>query len=451
MRFFRVNGAPAVMMRVARLPGPTRLRTAREVAGRGLEELRARPPGRHPLSDLSDESVRLARTAGRSAASGAPSPSAGSCWCSRSRCGRPAPCIMVLASAVVAVAGTTLGLYLLGIPANLLTLAGLGMGVGILVQDGLIVVDRLRTAPDTPEGRAAAGRKITPAVLGSTLTTAVVLFPFLYLQGDARAAFMPFAAAFSMALGFSIITSVVMIPAIGAGHRDRVVRWPRLRRSYLHIVIRLLRWRWTTITVTVLLLAGLGYVFAAKVPRSSFAGWWNQRTTLSARVDFPSGSDPASVDQSVKDLERIVVGRNGVENVQAQGDADGGFVVVTFDDDAAFTAIPLQMQEEVTQRAVLIGGASVSVSGRGPGFFNGGGSASLATFRVKILGYSFAGVEQLALDLKARLERIPRVKSVDINAAGFWFGRSGPAMSRWFPIAPPWRATDSMRPSSPRR
>jgi HAE1 family hydrophobic/amphiphilic exporter-1 len=335
----------------------------------------------------------------------------------------PRAVMMVVASAVVAVAGTTLGLYLLGIPANLLTLAGLGMGVGILVQDGLIVVDRLRTAPDTPEGRAAAGKKITPAVLGSTLTTAVVLFPFLYLQGDARAAFMPFAAAFSMALGFSIVTSVVMIPAIGTGHRDSVVRWPRLRRFYLHIVIGLLRWRWATITVTVLLLAGLGYVFAVKVPRSSFAGWWNQRTTLSARVDFPSGSDPASVDQSVKDLERIVVGRSGVENVQAQGDADGGFVVVTFEDAAAFTAIPLQMQEEVTQRAVLIGGASVSVSGRGPGFYNGGGSASLATFRVKILGYSFAGVEQLALDLKARLERIPRVKSVDINAAGFWFGR----------------------------
>ena len=57
----------------------------------------------------------------------------------------------MLASAAVAIAGTALGLYLLEIPANLLTLAGLGMGIGILVQNGLVVVDRLRTAPDTPE------------------------------------------------------------------------------------------------------------------------------------------------------------------------------------------------------------------------------------------------------------------------------------------------------------
>jgi multidrug efflux pump subunit AcrB len=37
-----------------------------------------------------------------------------------------------------------------------------------------------------------------------------------------------------------------------------------------------------------------------------------------------------------------------------------------------------------------------------------------------VLGYSFSGVEQLATDLKRRLERIPRVKDVDINAASFW-------------------------------
>lgn len=420
-RFFRVNGEPAVMMRVARLPGADAIRTAREVRA-VLEDLRPGLPAGIRFQIMSDESVRLGEQLGDLGQRGAIA-LAGVLLVLAIALRAPRAVLLVLGSAAAAVGGTTLGLYLLGIPANLLTLAGLGMGVGILVQNGLVVVDRLRTAPDTPEGRAQAGRRITPAVLGSTLTTAVVLFPFLYLQGDARAAFMPFAAAFSMALGWSIITSVIMIPALGAGHGVHQVRWPRLRRFYLRLVIALLRWRWTTISITLLILAGLGWVFAVKVPRSSFAGWYNQRTTLSARVDFPSGSDPASVDQSVKDLERIVVGRNGVENVQAQGDADGGFVVVTFDDAAAYTAIPLQMQEEVTQRAVLIGGASVSVSGRGPGFYNGGGSASLATFRVKILGYSFAGVEQLALDLKARLERIPRVKSVDINAAGFWFGR----------------------------
>jgi multidrug efflux pump subunit AcrB len=93
-----------------------------------------------------------------------------------------------------------------------------------------------------------------------------------------------------------------------------------------------------------------------------------------------------------------------------------------FNDRAARSVLPYQMQEELIQRAALIGGAAVTVRGFGPGFASGGASGALQSFRIKLLGYSFSGVERLARDLKARLERIPRVRSVDINAAGFWFG-----------------------------
>ena len=136
---------------------------------------------------------------------------------------------LVMASAAVAVAGTALGLFLLGIPANLLTLAGLGMGIGILVHNGVIVVSRLGTQPDTPDGRAIAARRILPAVVGSTMTTGIVLLPFLYLQGDARAAFVPFAAAFALALGWSVVSAVLLVPALGQGHGVRQAHWPRAR------------------------------------------------------------------------------------------------------------------------------------------------------------------------------------------------------------------------------
>src|SRR5690606_25250555 len=72
---------------------------------------------------------------------------------------------LVMGSAAVAIAGTALGLYLLEIPANMLTLAGLGMGIGVLVQNGLVVVERLRSAPDTMEGRAQVASRMMPAVV----------------------------------------------------------------------------------------------------------------------------------------------------------------------------------------------------------------------------------------------------------------------------------------------
>src|SRR5262249_22143975 len=156
-----------------------------------------------------------------------------------------------------------LGLYILEIPANMLTLAGLGMGIGILVQNGIIVVERLREEEDTDEGRARAGERMTPAVIGATLTTAVVLFPFLYLQGDARAAFVPFASAFTMAMGCSVIASLVMVPALAKGH-GHAARWVRGKKFYSTILKRTMRWRWSTILVTTAVLAVLTWGFTKK-------------------------------------------------------------------------------------------------------------------------------------------------------------------------------------------
>ncbi|MEO6068354.1 MAG: hypothetical protein ABJB33_04145 [Gemmatimonadota bacterium] len=51
----------------------------------------------------------------------------------------------------------------------------------------------------------------------------------------------------------------------------------------------------------------------------------------------------------------------------------------------------------------------------------GSGGGSFQSFCIKILGYSYGGVETLAKDLQGRLMNIPRVRSVDINAGSFYW------------------------------
>lgn len=415
-RFSRLNGVPAVGLDITRLPGADAIQTAARVRT-AVAELSPYLPTGVTMRLESDESVELRKQLHDLVVRGAIAFLAVTIVLLIGM-RRIRPVLLVMGSAAIAIAGTALGLYLLNIPANLLTLAGLGMGIGILVQDGVVVVDRLRRVPNTPEARAAAGSRISRAVLGSTLTTVVVLFPFLYLQGNARAAFVPFAAAFALGLIWSVFSSVIMIPAVGVGSGAEIA-WPKLDRFYLATLAPLLRWRRLTITLVVMTLAVVGWGFVKRVPKSSFGNWYGQRTSLAVFVTFPRGSDPESLDHSMAEFEHIAVGREGVEKVEARGFGSNARVEVTFTKDAALSALPLQMQEEMTERAVLIGGASVSVQGRGPGFYNGGGSSSVA-FRIKLLGYSFAGVERLANDLKQRLEGISRVRNVNINAASYW-------------------------------
>ncbi len=330
---------------------------------------------------------------------------------------------LVMGSAALAIAGTALGLYLLEIPANLLTLAGLGMGIGVLVQNGLVIVERLRSAPDTAEGRAAVAGRMVPAVLGATLTTAVVLFPFLYLQGNARAAFFPFAAAFTLALFCSIVSATVMVPALAHGHGLAEAHWPRAQRAYAWMVRKTLRWRWITIAMAVSAITVLTWGFVKKVPRFAFGNFGGQRTTLQVSISFPRGSDPASLDAAMREMESIVVGREGVEEVIAntRGPSAAGMFVL-FRREYDNSAIPLQMQEELTARAVFIGGASISVQGQGQGFSSGGGMGTMSTFRIRVTGFSYAAVQQLAEDIRGRLERIARVRNAVVTSGSFFGG-----------------------------
>jgi multidrug efflux pump subunit AcrB len=418
--FYRINGLPAVSLDVSRLAAADAIQTAARVRALVAELQSVVPPGvRLRVED--DESIELGKQLTDLVRRGLiAAVSVALVLLLALRNVRATG--LVLASAAVAIACTALGLYLLEIPANLLTLAGLGMGIGVLVQNGLVVMERLRTAPDTPEGRAEAGRKIMPAVLGSTLTTGVVLLPFLYLQGNARAAFVPFAAAFALALGSSVVSSLVMVPALGAGHGVARGGWPRLDRAYRWVLVRLLRWRWATVALTTAALGVLTWGFINKVPRYNWGDWFGQRTTLSASLGFPRGSDPVSLDLGMRDFERLVVGVPGVEQVVTMAFGDRAYMQVLFEKAAGLGPLPGQLQEALTQRAVLIGGASVSVQGSGPGFNSGYGGGGSVSYRIKLLGYSFDGVERLALDLKERLERIPRVREVDINAGSFWGG-----------------------------
>ncbi len=420
-QFFRVNGQPALNLYVSRLAGADAIKTAAAVR-KAIDEIRPQLPPVVGLDVFYDNSTELKDQLQTLMLRGAIAFATVILVIAVMLRDRRAVAL-VMGSAAISIAGTALGLYVFHIPANMLTLAGLAMGIGILVDNGLVVVERLGTVANAPDSRAEAAARIAPAVLGATLTTVVVLFPFLYLQGDARAAFVPFAAAFTMGLGWSVVASLVMIPALAGGHHISEGKWPRSRRFYARLVGATVRHRIITLAVTVLALGGLTYVFIKKVPRFAYGNYGgDQRTTISVYLGFPRGSDPESLDNSMRDLEDVAIGQPGVEQVIAMGNQTSSQMQITFTREMEFSAIPLEMEERLTQRGVLIGGASINVRGQGPGFSSGYGSVSMASFRISVLGYSYAGVERLAQDLQERLERIPRVRNVDINTSSF-FGR----------------------------
>jgi len=109
-------------------------------------------------------------------------------------------------------------MYFQGLSLNLMTLGGLALGSGMLVDNAIVVLEnifRLRQSGDSTEEASINGsRQVFGAILASTLTTIVVFLPIIYVQGVAGLLFREQALTVGYSLAASLIVAVLMIPML---------------------------------------------------------------------------------------------------------------------------------------------------------------------------------------------------------------------------------------------
>lgn len=170
---------------------------------------------------------------------------------------------------------TCIVLRVLGMSFNLMTLGGIAAGIGLILDDAIVVVENIhrhRVQGESAErALPAAVGEITQALLGSTLTPVAVLLPLGLLGGVPGAFFRPLAVTMSVALLVSLALALSFTPALAAavesgkarrateGPGDRMAAW--LNRFYARGLGWALKHVWATLLLGVLflLVAGLGY------------------------------------------------------------------------------------------------------------------------------------------------------------------------------------------------
>src|SRR4029077_19248950 len=107
-----------------------------------------------------------------------------------------------------------------GITLNILTLGGMMVAIGRVVDDSIVVLENVSrhvTEGEKPLIAAYTGaREITTAVAASTLTTVAVFLPIAFLTGLAGSFFRPFALTVVVALLASLVVAVTVVPLLGA-------------------------------------------------------------------------------------------------------------------------------------------------------------------------------------------------------------------------------------------
>ena len=120
----------------------------------------------------------------------------------------------------VSVAAVFAPMNLSGLSLNIMSLGGLALGIGMLVDSGIVVVEsisRCREEGDPPERAVVRGTsEVGTAVVASTLTTVAVFFPMVFVEGVAGQVFTDLALTVVYALLASLAVSVFLVPALTA-------------------------------------------------------------------------------------------------------------------------------------------------------------------------------------------------------------------------------------------
>lgn len=128
----------------------------------------------------------------------------------------PLSTLAVLLSIPVSIVATFVLMFFTGITINIISLGGLALGLGIMLDNSIVVLEnifRLHQAGLEPsEAAEKGGSQVAGALLAATLTTVVVFLPVLFLKGVVSQIFNPLALTVSFALLASLLVALTLVP-----------------------------------------------------------------------------------------------------------------------------------------------------------------------------------------------------------------------------------------------
>ena len=128
------------------------------------------------------------------------------------------PTIIVACSIPISVVFAIVLMYFSGVSINMISLSGLAIGVGMLVDNSVVVIEniyRLRSLGYSPVRSALNGAsQVAGAIVASTLTTVCVFLPIVFVEGITRQLFVDMALTITYSLVASLIVALTLVPAM---------------------------------------------------------------------------------------------------------------------------------------------------------------------------------------------------------------------------------------------
>ena len=322
------------------------------------------------------------------------------------------PTLVVGLAIPISVVTAFVMMYFSGITLNIISMGGLALGVGMLVDNSIVVIEniyRMRNEGKNAKEAAVEGAsQVSGAILASTLTTVAVFLPIVFTQGLARQIFVDMGLTIAYSLLASLLIALTMVPMMASKMLIKDTKkdhkfFDRIKRVYTRILTFSLKHKWVVV-LTVLVLFITSIVGAFRIGTELFPA--TDTGQLSVNLEMPKGSsfeDTVAVADkafeimaAIEDIETIgaSIGGGMAGLMGGMGGSNGGsvsFNIILRDDKSKTTSEVAQIIREKTSGL----GADISVRDMGMSMEGLGGTG----ISIEIRGREFDTLESIAKDV----------------------------------------------------
>jgi HAE1 family hydrophobic/amphiphilic exporter-1 len=238
-----------------------------------------------------------------------------------------------------------------GVTINIMTLGGLAVAVGRVVDDAIVVLENIYRHRARGEDRLTAvlagPREVAGAITASTATTVMVFLPLGFVGGLVSQFFLPFALTVTFALLASLVCALTVVPVLAYLLVDRVnvavdetgepkrSIWVRVYTPTIRFVLRNRRTKWSVVGLALVLVVG-AMSLVPLIP-TAFINAGSEKVLLVSLAP-PPGTGSAAVLERTTEAEKILQADPKVTQIESSvpGEADTGSQALS----AAFSGRP---------------------------------------------------------------------------------------------------------------
>lgn len=249
--------------------------------------------------------------------------------------------IVAVLSIPLSILASMVTLKYFGYSLNMMTLAGIAVAVGRVIDDSIVVIEnvyrRTLSSPKRDERLVlVAAKEVGGAITSSTLTTIAVFGPLSFVPGIIGRFFAPFGITVIVALAFSLIVALTVVPLLAKlfllniKHKEVKEAW--FEKAYKNTLTWVLHRRAVTIVLAVVMFIG-SLALVPMIPKNFLP----QEKAVSYRLtgELPDGTSLEKANELAVKVEKILAEESHIKN--AQTIVSGDFIRFSIDLNAEVT------------------------------------------------------------------------------------------------------------------